>query len=145
MKDTVLDASVFVASISPTEVHHATALRLMGQMPETRAFLVPALFRVEVIAALARRGATREYLDLLDALVTGRKFLSISLDDRLLAKAAEVARTARLRAYDAVYVALAMVSDAELLTLDSEVRDRIVAAYPDIELFTELLGGAAAT
>jgi predicted nucleic acid-binding protein len=59
----VLDASVLVAAISPAEVHHVAARSLFDSHPATRPFLVPSLFRVEVLAALARRGESNELLD----------------------------------------------------------------------------------
>jgi predicted nucleic acid-binding protein len=42
----VLDASVFVAAISPKEIHHVRARELYDSAPENHSFLVPALFRV---------------------------------------------------------------------------------------------------
>jgi hypothetical protein len=41
----VLDASVFVAAISPSEIHHVTAHGKYDSWPEDRAFLVPSLLR----------------------------------------------------------------------------------------------------
>lgn len=128
----VLDASVFVAAISPAERHHAEARALFEGHPEAAPFLVPALFRVEVVAALARRGESDEALELVDALVQGPRFHAVDVDAALLGEAARVARRARLRAYDAVYAALALLKAAPLYTLDTEVRDRLRAAYPHL-------------
>ena len=52
MSDVVLDAAVFVAAISPSEIHHAAARELYDTAPEDRPFLVPSVFRTEVLAAL---------------------------------------------------------------------------------------------
>ena len=130
MTDTVLDASVFVAAISPCEVHHAAARRLYDSHAADRAFIVPALFRVEVLAALARRGEPEELLDTVDVLVSGPRFHAVAVDASLLDRATQVARIARLRAYDAVYVALALKRNATLWTLDSEVRTKTADAFP---------------
>ena len=46
----------------------------------------------------------------------------------------EVARAARLRAYDAVYVALALIADTPLLTLDAEVVERCSARFADLRV-----------
>jgi predicted nucleic acid-binding protein len=134
VSEAVLDASVFVAAISPTEIHHVAARRLYESHPEERAYLVPSIFRVEVLAALARRGEPDEMLDTTDVLVSGPRFHSVAVDAPLIEAATRVARQAQLRAYDAVYVALALGRDAALLTLDFDVRTRIAAAFPNIPL-----------
>lgn len=130
----VLDASVFVAAISPAEVHHRRARELLEGHPVTAPFLVPELFRVEVLAALARRGEPAELLDTVDALVRGPRFYACMLDGALLEQAARVARTARLRAYDAVYVALALTRGKPLLTLDGDVVARSAACFPELRV-----------
>ena len=67
MNGAVLDASVFVALVSPSEAHHQVARALYRLLPENRPFFVPSLFRVEVMAALARRGECESVLDAVDA------------------------------------------------------------------------------
>ncbi len=105
MTEVVLDASLFLAAISPAEIHHAPAKTLFDRHPEDRPFLVSSLFRVEVLAALSRRGASRELIDTVDVVVSGLRFHAVPIDAALIDSAAHVARSARLRAYDAVYVA----------------------------------------
>jgi predicted nucleic acid-binding protein len=46
----VLDASVLVAALSPSEPRHREAADLLARAGD-RPYLVPALFRVEVLAA----------------------------------------------------------------------------------------------
>ena len=130
----VLDASVFVAAISPTEQHHDRARHLFESHPSSTPFLVPELFRVEVVAALARRGEAVEFLDTVDAIVRGPRFCSCPLDESLFAEAVRVARVARLRAYDAVYVALALARRMPIFTLDGEVISRSVASFPELRV-----------
>jgi predicted nucleic acid-binding protein len=134
MNDAVLDASVFVAAISPSEIHHTAARHLYDTWPEDRAFLVPALFPVEVLAALARRGESSELLDIVEVLLSGPRFHSVVIDASLLERATLVARAARLRAYDAVYVALALMREAALFTLDLEVRSKITEVFPNVQI-----------
>lgn len=117
----VLDASVYVAAHEPRETHHARARASLEGVPPDEPFLVPSLFRVEVLAALARRGRPAELLDAVAAQIGGPRFVEVPVDDALIARACEVARAARLRAYDAVYVAVAALHDATLLTLDGDV------------------------
>ena len=80
MSDLVLDAAVFVAAISPSEIHHAAARDLYDTAPEDRPFIVPALFRTEVLAALARRRESDELLDTVEVLILGPRFHSVSID-----------------------------------------------------------------
>jgi predicted nucleic acid-binding protein len=131
----VLDASVFIAAISPAERHHTRARRLFESHPDTEPYLVPDLFRVEVIAALSRRGERNELLDAVDAIVQGPRFHAAALDDELLRRAVDVARSARLRAYDAVYVALALKRDQPILTLDSDVVERATTCFERLRVF----------
>lgn len=128
----VLDASVFVAAISPAERHHRQARLLFDRHADSAPYLVPELFRVEVISALARRGEPPELLDTADAIVRSPRFHSCPLDERLIEEAVHVARVARIRAYDAVYVALALNRGEPLLTLDGEVGSRSLSAFPDL-------------
>ena len=130
----ILDASVFIAAISPSERHHRQARLLFESHPDTAQFLVPELFRVEVIAGLARRGEPIELLDAVDALVRGPRFYACRLDEDLHEEAVRVARLARLRAYDAMYVALALRRREPLFTLDGEVVSRCLVSFPDLRV-----------
>ena len=130
----VLDASVFVAVVSPSERHHAQAVALYESHPERMPFLVPGVFRVEVISALARRGEQADLLDVVDALLRGPRFFPHAVDDHLIDTATEVARRAGLRAYDAIYVAVALNTESPLYTLDVDLIDRVATAYPSLEV-----------
>ncbi len=128
----VLDASLFVAAISPAEVHHVQARELYESHPEDMPFRVPSIFRVEVLAALSRRGESAELLDLVDAVVRGPRFVQSPLTPALLERAVGVAREARLRAYDAVYVALALDCESPIYSLDADLRARVEVAFPEV-------------
>lgn len=136
MSDRVLDPSVFLAAISPSEIHHAAARALYDTAPEDRPFLVPALFRTEVLSSLSRRGESDELLDTIEVLVSGPRFHSVSIDATLIERASEMARAARLRAYDAVYAALALERSAALLTLDGALCAGLKEAYPNLQVIT---------
>lgn len=131
----VLDASVFVAAISPDETHHRQALRLFDRHPEPAPFLVPELFRLEVVAGLARRGEQSDLVDAVDAVIRGPRFVVCSLDGELLEHAVTVARRARLRAYDAVYVALALLRKQPIVTLDREIVERSKSHFASLRVF----------
>jgi len=132
----ILDASLFLAAISPSELHHGPARALFDSAPDSQPFLVPSLFRLEVLAALARRRESNELLDAVDAMVSGPRFHTVALEALLIERSVAVARAARLRAYDAVYAALALEQKAALLTLDRELCSRLDAAFPEAVLVT---------
>ena len=121
----VLDASVFVSALSPNERQHARALALFESHPADRPYSVPALFRVEVVSALVRRSEKPDVVDLVDALIRSRRFHAYPVDAALLEEATNMARYAGLRAYDAVYAALAHVLGVELMTIDDEMASRL--------------------
>ena len=128
----MLDASLFIASISPGEARHPAARALLAGFAQDVPFVVPALFRVEVIAALSRRNESDAFIDLVDARLRGPRFLAVAIDGPLLDLAIGVARRARLRGYDAVYAALALARSQPLATLDRELAERLAVHYPDL-------------
>lgn len=130
----VLDASVLIASIRPLEPQHRIASGLYWSHPAARPYLVPAIFRVEVVAALSRRGEPSMLLDAVDATLRGPRFQSMPVDEPLLDVAATIARRAGLRAYDAIYAAVASVAGAPLYSLDAELCDRLGRAFPEIRV-----------
>ncbi|OGQ17114.1 MAG: hypothetical protein A2138_23595 [Deltaproteobacteria bacterium RBG_16_71_12] len=130
----VLDASVYVAALVPVEAHHQTARALIALVPDDEPILVPSLFRLEVVAALARRRVPDHQLRAVEVALDTNRYLATPLDEAWLLAAVGVARRCALRAYDAVYAALALQRDATLLTLDEELRDRLVAGHPEVNV-----------
>jgi len=121
-----LDASVWLAALSPSERDHATCASLVSSLIEHGAALhQPGLFVIEVCAMVARRTRNRAL-----ATEAGRATLEVpglvvhALDHELAAEAAEIAAACALRGADAVYVATARRMDATLLTLDLLLRER---------------------
>jgi predicted nucleic acid-binding protein len=120
----VLDASVAVAALRTTEPGHADALRrclplFAGHDDVT----VPAIFDIEVVAALVRRGA--------DAARVGAFFEKhfatrtlVTIGPRAARAARAVVRVTRLRAADALYVWLAAREGLPIVTADAEILQR---------------------
>ncbi|MBI5506313.1 MAG: DUF429 domain-containing protein [Deltaproteobacteria bacterium] len=52
----------------------------------------------------------------------------------MIERATQVAQAAHLRAYDAVYIALALNQRAAFLTLDPDVRRKVTETYPELSL-----------
>jgi predicted nucleic acid-binding protein len=84
---------------------------------------------MEVAAALARREAPAAVVTRCEADLAGSKFVCYDVTPSLIDRAVTVAKAARLRAYDALYVALALQENARLATLDDEVRARLQQCY----------------
>ncbi len=120
----VLDASVAVAALRSTEPHHAAALQRCAPLFAGRdAVVVPALFDIELVAALVRRGvaATRVALFLERHFATRRV---VTIGPRAARAVRAVVAATRLRAADSVYVWLAAREGLPLVTLDAEVVSR---------------------
>ncbi len=120
-----IDASVLVAAAVPDEVEHESARRVLHEVIESGTQInLPTLAIVEVTAAIARRTGDAEL-----AMAAGRRVLEMpglmlhELDIDAMAVAARLASDLRLRADDAVHVAVARSSGA-LINLDGELRDR---------------------
>jgi predicted nucleic acid-binding protein len=120
----VLDASVAVAALRSTEPGHAAALRrCMPLFAGHDEIVVPAIFELEVTAALTRRG-------LEPARVAGflarhlAQRTSVTIGPRAIRGAQRILGLTRLRAADALYVWVAAREELPLITLDQEVLAR---------------------
>jgi predicted nucleic acid-binding protein len=121
-----VDASVFVSAFTPSEPAHPSSKTFLRQVRQEGAALVlPTLVIVEIAAAIGR-GQGKPELGYAFAMEISRfpELTLVPLDDDLAKEAAEIAAAHRLRASDAVYVAVARRSDAALVTLDSEQAER---------------------
>ena len=122
----VLDASVLVAAALPNEPFHADAKALMQRLMNEGTYVyLPAIAFAEVAAAIAR-GAGDEQLALaVVAQYSIRPDLHrVAVEAALGDLTAEIAAKQRIRGCDAVYVALAFVEQAVLVTLDGQQRER---------------------
>lgn len=122
----VLDASVLVARLRVAEPGYPeSALALRRMVAGGARLIVPGLALAEVAAALARgvddTRLARRAIDDIERLPGLR---IVAVDMRLGRIAAAVAMRQRLRGCDAVYVALARVAQAVLVTLDRDQIER---------------------
>jgi predicted nucleic acid-binding protein len=120
----VLDASVAVAALRSNEPFHADALRrcmpLFGGRDE---IVVPALFDIEVVAALVRRGVAPGSVERFFKRHFATRTL-VTLGPRTARAVCRVVGLTRLRAADALYVWLAAREGLPLVTADREVLNR---------------------
>jgi predicted nucleic acid-binding protein len=121
-----IDASVWLAAISPTETAHAASLAVLRALARTGVTLhQPTLFVVEVCAAVARR--TRDSRLALQAASVVRsepRIVTHEIDDVISADATQIAAHCALRGADSIYVSTARVTGSTLITLDNELLDR---------------------
>jgi predicted nucleic acid-binding protein len=124
----VLDASVAVAALRNGEPGHVDALRRCLPLFAGRDHAtVPAIFDLEVVAALVRRGAD-------PARVTAffeKHFASrtlVTVGPRAVRSTRAVLASTRLRAADALYVWVAAREGLSLVTDDTEILQRAALA-----------------
>ena len=126
----VVDASVHIADMRPSEPHHREARAFLDFARQTGEEVYgPIIVLAEVAAGIAR-GTGRPALArwLTGLLQRIPNFTFIPVDAPLGGLAAEIAATHQIRGCDAVYIALAQQLGAPLVTLDSEQRQRAPAA-----------------
>lgn len=136
----VVDTSVFLASMQVAEVYHADALALLERM-ETNEWPIylPMIALSEIAGSLARTNGNPELAQRLTRLLRQQPHIAlIAVDDRLGNLAADVAAQQRIRGCNAIYVALAQMYVATLITLDQEQIQRaplgVTARTPGQEL-----------
>lgn len=117
----VLDASVAIAALRSSEPSHAAALRTcMAFFAGRDEVVVPAIFDVEIVSALVRRGADpKTVASLFDRHFTTRT--AVPIGPRVLRIVRGIASATKVRAADAFYVWVATREGLPLVTLDREV------------------------
>jgi len=128
----VVDASVLVAAVLSADPHCAAASRFLEHcLASDVALAVPTLARAEVACALSRRsGDPTTTLDLVTSLFVDRGLTEQAVDAPLAAVAARAGSMLGLRGADACYLALAVLLDAPLITLDRELIARAGGITP---------------
>jgi predicted nucleic acid-binding protein len=123
----VVDASLWVSQLVPSDAHHPTARRWLDAALAAGAWtpVVPALALPEVAGAVARHtGVPALGEEALTALRAVPGLRVVALDASLGEEAGRVAARLGLRGADAVYVAVAHALDVPLVTLDDELEAR---------------------
>ena len=121
----VVDASVWISYLLPDDVNHEQSRAWFERLAPTETILAPLLLLVEISAGLARRTGRFDIVEQAVAIVRAEPRLTLqSMDDALMETAVELAAELRLRAGDAIYVALASISGFRLVSWDREQRER---------------------
>ena len=128
----VVDASVWVARYVRTDTHHQESLRwIMRNFREGIEIYCPTILLPEVAGPIARR--TRDVQagrDAIRQISSLPSVLLVPLEIELSVLSAQFAADLRLKGADAVYVALAAINQATLVTLDDEQRTRANRVVP---------------
>ncbi len=125
----VVDASVHIADMRPSEPHHPAARAFMDSVRSSGMPVYgPIIVLAEIAGGLAR-GTGRPDLARRQIGLLHRhpNFVFVPVDETLGELAAETAATYQIRGCDALYVALAQQLDVTLVTLDAEQRQRGLA------------------
>ena len=128
----VVDASVFLASLQVAEVTHRDALALLEHLEENEwPIYLPIIALSEIAGSLARNSGNAEWAQRFIALLRQQAHIDmVVIDERLGYLAAALAAQQRIRGCDAIYVALAQMQGATLITLDQEQIQRKPAGLP---------------
>jgi predicted nucleic acid-binding protein len=126
----VVDASVHVADMRPSEPHHSEARAFLDQVRSDGELAYgPIIVLAEVAGGISRGtgrpGLARRLIGLLQRVPN---FVFVPVDETLGQQAAEIAAGLQIRGCDSVYVALAQQLGATLITLDGEQRQRAPAS-----------------
>ncbi len=126
----VVDASVHVADVRPSEPRHREARAFLDHVRRTGVPVYgPLIVLAEVAAGIARgTGRPNLALRLTGLLRRVPNFIFLPIDQALGDLAAEVAASQQVRGCDAIYIALAQQMGATLVTLDGEQCLRAPAA-----------------
>jgi predicted nucleic acid-binding protein len=129
---TVVDASVWVSRLVPSDVHHAASRRWLEEQAAGGDLVIsPTLLLAEVAGAMSRRTGHAELAhQAVQALLRLAELRLVPLDSGHGRLAAPLAAQIGLRGADAVYVATAHHLNVPLVTWDREQQlraDRLVA------------------
>ena len=83
---------------------------------------------------MSRRGDSPAVVDAIAALTRSHRFTVVPVDDALVDRACLIAKTARIRGYDAIYAATASLYDAPLVTFDQELAARLQSTWPSVRV-----------
>jgi predicted nucleic acid-binding protein len=121
-----IDASVFVSAVRLEEDHYAASREFLRQArEETAPVFCPTLVLPECAAAIARPTGDSALVDELTTLVENFPGLRlVNIDLSLSRRAVQIAKTHRLRGADSIYVAVAEMFNATLVTWDAEMLQR---------------------
>src|SRR5579872_1480494 len=118
----VVDASVWISWLRPSETNHKASSIWMEQFITKNGFLVsPAMLLIEVAASISRlTGQALRAKEAINRLNSISRIQISPMDSSLVQLAIDAATNLQLRAGDAIYVALAHQLNIPLISWDKE-------------------------
>jgi predicted nucleic acid-binding protein len=123
----VIDASVAAKWFVDEPGSEAARSILLDVRDGPNWFSVPELFFVEMLGVLSRVAESEEQLKLLLTILEDLGFARLALGHETLRRAAELAYSWGLSAYDAVYAATADLLGGQWLTADARAHEKIAS------------------
>lgn len=123
----VIDASVAAKWFVDEPGSEAARSILLDVRDGPSWFSVPELFFVEMLGVLSRMAESEEQLKQLLTILEDLGFARLALGHETLRRAAELAYSWGLSAYDAVYAATADLLDGQWLTADARAHEKIAS------------------
>lgn len=117
----VVDASVIVKLFADEENSDKALLLRDKHINEEICLIAPEFILLEVINALKYKKLNEEILKKSNEELWGIQLKTINLDDSLIKKSIEISAKYNLSIYDSVYVALAEIHNAQLITADEKL------------------------
>lgn len=121
-----LDANIIVSAVRETEVYHRESIEFLREIElREAAIYCPNLIVTECGSAIARRTGNRDLAERTVALIYMLpNLVLLPIDNSVSNRATEISISERLRAADAIYVAIAESSDSTLISWDAEILQR---------------------
>jgi len=121
-----IDASVFVAAARTVEIHYSTSREFLREVRTQKADLFcPILLLPECAAAITRSTTDASLAEALISLIESFPRLQlVPLDLSLGHMAVDAAMAHRVRGADSIYISVAQMGVAELVTWDEEMLKR---------------------
>lgn len=121
----IVDASVLVAVITPTDAFHALAREWLDRTGDAERVRAPAVAIAEVAGAVARlTGSRSAAVTAITRFTSGNALRLISTNAAFCLRAANIAAEHQIRGCDSMYVALAAQLGETLFTFDREQLER---------------------
>ncbi|MDQ6692958.1 MAG: PIN domain-containing protein [Chloroflexota bacterium] len=122
----VVDASVWTSRLVAHDVNHSDSLLWLSQyVARGGQVLAPEFLVIEVIAAVARQaGLSHSAKRLIPYLYYHAAIQFLTLDTQMVRRTAAIAADLRLKAGDAIYVAVAEQTSSPLVSLDNQQLQR---------------------
>lgn len=122
----VIDASIYIALVTPREdAHQTTRAWYEAALRSGESIYAPVIILCEVVAAISRgQDDSVRAQKVADALKRSQAITLHTISLPLADRAAMIATEHRIRGCDAIYVALAEAIGEDLLTLDRQQKER---------------------